>query len=55
MRLVLDILSRGCSLKLNIQTIWVSRDNPFLLKADAISKGVDMDNEEWHRVLEMQP
>jgi hypothetical protein len=39
-----DILSRGRSLKLDIQPIWVSRDNPFLLKADAISKGVDTDN-----------
>jgi hypothetical protein len=44
MKLVLDILSRGRSLKLDIQPIWVSRDNPFLLKADAISKGIDTDN-----------
>jgi hypothetical protein len=44
MKLVLVILSRGRSLKLDIQPIWVSRDNPFLLKADAISKGVDTDN-----------
>jgi hypothetical protein len=46
MKLVLDILSRGRSLKLDIQPIWVSRDNPCLLKADVISKGVDTDNRE---------
>jgi hypothetical protein len=44
MKLVLYILSRGRSLKLDIQPIWVSRDNPFLLKVDAISKGIDTDN-----------
>jgi hypothetical protein len=44
MKLVLYILSRGCSLKLDIQPIWVSWDNPFLLKADAFSKGIDTDN-----------
>jgi hypothetical protein len=44
MKLVLDILSRGRSLKLDIQPIWVSRDNPCPLKADAISKGIDTDN-----------
>jgi hypothetical protein len=28
----------------DLQPIWVSRDNPFLLKADTISKGIDTDN-----------
>jgi hypothetical protein len=27
-----------------IQPIWVSRDNPFLRKADCLSKGIDSDN-----------
>jgi hypothetical protein len=44
MKLVLDILKRGRLLRLDLQPVWVSRDNPFLLKADAISKGVDTDN-----------
>jgi hypothetical protein len=44
MKLVLDILKRGRTLLLDLQPVWVSRDNPFLLKADAISKGVDADN-----------
>jgi hypothetical protein len=44
MKLVLDILRRGQQLLLDIQPIWVSRDNPFLMKADAISKGIDTNN-----------
>jgi hypothetical protein len=48
MKLVLDILSQARALMLDIQPIWVSRDNPFLLKADAISKGIDSDN--WESV-----
>jgi hypothetical protein len=44
MKLVLDILSRARALLLDIQPIWVSRDNPFLLKADTISKGIYTDN-----------
>jgi hypothetical protein len=43
MKLVLDILKRGRALLLDLQPVWVSRDNPFLLKADAISKGIDTD------------
>jgi hypothetical protein len=39
MKLVLDIMKLGRSLLLDIQPVWVSRDNPFLLKADVISKG----------------
>jgi hypothetical protein len=49
MKLVLDISERGRRLLLDLQPVWVSRDNPFLLKADAISKGVDTDNWEVSR------
>jgi hypothetical protein len=49
MKLVLDILKRGRALLLDLQPVWVSRDNPFLLKADAISKGIDTDNWEVSR------
>jgi hypothetical protein len=44
MKLVFDILRRGRALLMDLQPIWVSRDNPFLLKADAISKGIDTYN-----------
>jgi hypothetical protein len=43
-KLSLDILKRGRDLKLDIHPIWVSRDNPFLQKADGLSKGIDTDN-----------
>jgi hypothetical protein len=33
---------------MDLQPIWVSQENPFLLKADAISKGMDTDN--WELV-----
>jgi hypothetical protein len=49
MKLVLDILKRGRALLLDLHPVWVSRDNPFLLKADAISKGIDTDNWEVSR------
>jgi hypothetical protein len=49
MKLVLDILKRGRTLLLDLQLAWVSRDNPFLQKADAISKGIDTDNWEVSR------
>jgi hypothetical protein len=49
MKLVLDIFKRGRRLLLDLQPVWVSRDNPFLLKAVAISKGVDTDNWEVSR------
>jgi hypothetical protein len=49
MKLVLDILTRGRTLLLDLQPVWVSRDNPFLLKADAICNGVDTDNWEVSR------
>jgi hypothetical protein len=49
MKLVLDILKRRRSLLLDLQPVWVRRDNPFLLKADDISKGVDTDNWEVSR------
>jgi hypothetical protein len=49
MKLVLDILERGRRLLFDLQPVWISRDNPFLLKADAISKGVDTDNWEVSR------
>jgi hypothetical protein len=48
MKLVLDILRRGRLLLMDLQPIWVSRENSFLLKADAISKGIDTDN--WELV-----
>jgi hypothetical protein len=44
MKLVLDILRIGRLLLLDLQPIWVCRDNSFLLKADTISKGIDTDN-----------
>jgi hypothetical protein len=44
MRMVLDILKRGRELQFSIVPVWVSRDNPFLQKADALSKGIDSDN-----------
>jgi hypothetical protein len=44
MRLVLDILKKSRELLFDLQPIWVSRNNPILLKADAISKGIDTDN-----------
>jgi hypothetical protein len=40
----LEILKTARDLKFQIKLVWVSRDNPFLLKADAISKGIDTDN-----------
>jgi hypothetical protein len=45
MKSVLDILRRGRSLLMDLQPIWVIRENPFLLKADAI---IDTDN--WELV-----
>jgi hypothetical protein len=43
-RLVLRILKKGRELNYDIQPIWVSRDNPFLQKADCLSKGINSDN-----------
>jgi hypothetical protein len=43
-RLVLKIMKQGRELKFDVQPIWVSRDNPFLQKADCLSKGIDSDN-----------
>jgi hypothetical protein len=43
-RLVLKILKEGRGLKFDVQLIWVSRDNPFLQKADCLLKGIDSDN-----------
>jgi hypothetical protein len=42
--LVLEILQKGRILKFEVNPIWVSRDNPFLQKADCLSKGIDSDN-----------
>jgi hypothetical protein len=44
MYLVLEILKKARSLKYQVEPVWVSRDNTFLQKADAISNGVDTDN-----------
>jgi hypothetical protein len=44
MRLVLEILRSARDLKFQVEPVWVSRDNPFLQKADAISKGINADN-----------
>jgi hypothetical protein len=43
-RLVLEILKKGRMLKFQIEPVWVSRDNPFLQKADCLSKGINLDN-----------
>jgi hypothetical protein len=43
-RLVLEILRKGRELQYDVHPIWVSRDNPFLQKADCLSKGIDSDN-----------
>jgi hypothetical protein len=43
-RLVLEILRKGRELRYDVHPIWVSRDNPFLQKADCLSKGIDSDN-----------
>jgi hypothetical protein len=43
-RLVIEILQKARGLFYNIQLILVSRDNPFLQKADCLSKGIDLDN-----------
>jgi hypothetical protein len=43
-RLALQILKIGRELKFDVQPIWVSRDNPFLQKADCLLKGIDSDN-----------
>jgi hypothetical protein len=45
-RLVLRILKKGRELNYDIQPIWVSRDNPFLQKADCLSKGIDSNKRE---------
>jgi hypothetical protein len=42
--LVLEILKKGRRFCLDIQPIWVGRDNPVLQKADCLSKGIDSDN-----------
>jgi hypothetical protein len=43
-RLVLKILKVGRELRYDVQPIWVSRDNPFLQKADCLSKGIYLVN-----------
>jgi hypothetical protein len=43
-RLVLKMLKEGQKLMYNIQPIWFSRDNPYLQKADCLSKGIGSDN-----------
>jgi hypothetical protein len=42
--LVLEILRKGRELRYDVHPIWVSGDNPFLQKADCLSKGIDSDN-----------
>jgi hypothetical protein len=44
MLLVLEILRKGRKLRYDVHPIWVSRNNPFLQKADCLSKGIDADN-----------
>jgi hypothetical protein len=41
---VLEILRKGRALKYDVHPIWVSRDNPFLQKANCLSKGINTDN-----------
>jgi hypothetical protein len=43
-KLVLEVLKTDRGLLFDLQPVWVSRENPFLLKAVAISKGIDTDN-----------
>jgi hypothetical protein len=43
-KLVLEILRKARALKFGVEPVWVSRDNPFLQKADCLSKGIDSDN-----------
>jgi hypothetical protein len=43
-RELLEIFRKGRALKYDIYPIWVSRDNPFLQKADCLSNGIDSDN-----------
>jgi hypothetical protein len=44
-KLVLEVLKTSRGLLFDLQPVWVSRENPFLLKAEAISKGIDTDNQ----------
>jgi hypothetical protein len=41
---ILHLLRSAWDLSLDLCQIWVSRDNPLLQKADALSKAVDTDN-----------
>jgi hypothetical protein len=43
-RLVLEILRKGRELQYDVHLIRVSRDNPFLQKANCLSKGIDCNN-----------
>jgi hypothetical protein len=44
MRLALQILQLALELKLDLQAVWVSRQDPRLQKADALSKHVNLDD-----------
>jgi hypothetical protein len=41
---IMRLLRSARDLKLQVEPVWVWRDNPFLQKAKAISKGIDTDN-----------
>jgi hypothetical protein len=43
-RMVLEILQKGRELLYDVQPVWVGRDNPFLQKANCLSKGINSDN-----------
>jgi hypothetical protein len=43
-RLVPEIPRKGRQLCYDVHPIWISRDNPFLQKADCLSKGINSDN-----------
>lgn len=43
-RLVMEILRKGQELCFDVHPIWVSRDDPFLQKANCLSKGINSDN-----------
>jgi hypothetical protein len=50
MRQSLQILELARSLKLDLQPVWVSREDPRLQKADALSKNVNSDDWSVHEV-----
>jgi hypothetical protein len=48
MRLALQVLELALNLNLDLQPVWVSRSDPHLQKADALSKHVNTDDWSVH-------